>query len=86
MNAKYEKTTTTKVAVQQTHLNESQCWRLAEMLGSFGTLFNNGKLGHYPHQQVHLEVEENDIPIHTRAYPVAKTHENAFKTELKHFV
>jgi transposase InsO family protein len=85
MDAKYEKTTTAEVAAQQTHLNESQRLRLSEMLGGFNTLFD-GKLGHYPHQQVHLEVEDNAIPIHTRAYPVAKTHEHAFKTELKHLV
>jgi hypothetical protein len=66
MDAKYEKTTTAEVAAQQTHLNESQRSRLAEMLGGFNTLFD-GKLGYYPHQQVHLEVDDNAIPIHTRA-------------------
>ena len=46
----------------------------------------DGKLGLYKEEEIHLEVEPNAQPVHSRAYSVPKSHEDAFKRELKHLL
>ena len=76
--SKYEKVDTDYAAKQQIHLNESQQSDLAYVLKDFTKLFS-GKLGCYPGHKVHLELEENAQPCHTRPYPVPENHKRFSK-------
>ena len=77
--------TPAEVAKRQTHLNETQQQKLQEVLSRFDKIFD-GSLGYYPHQKIHLELEPNTTPYHARPYPVARSHEEAFKNELQYLV
>ena len=79
--SKYEYTATEEAVKQQTHLNVAQQKQLGEVLRNFQPLFN-GKLGRYPYAKVHLELEPNTQPAHTRPYPIAELNKKVFKLEL----
>jgi hypothetical protein len=83
LDAKYEQADISEIVKTLDHLNEHQQQRLKTVLEKFPQLFDGG-LGHYPHEKIHLELEENAVPVHSRAYPVPKAHEEAFKRELEH--
>jgi hypothetical protein len=69
-HAKYEKIDTMKVAREQKHLNEEQQLPLGKVLNKFSKLFD-GTLGRYLHRKVHLEVEPNAKPVHSKPYSIA---------------
>jgi hypothetical protein len=46
----------------------------------------NGTLGFYPHKMVHINIDPNAKPVHSRPYPVPQIHLRTFKTELYHLV
>jgi hypothetical protein len=46
----------------------------------------NGTLGIYPHKKVHIGIDPNAKPVHSRIYPVPWIHLKTFKTELNHLV
>ena len=85
LDAKYEGVSAREVADKQQHLLEDEKEKLVQVLEKYPVLFD-GKLGHYPHSQVHLELEPNSIPVHSRPYAVPKAHEEVFKKELEHLV
>ena len=64
LDAKYEKISAKEVADQQQHLSEPERRRLEQTLAKYPILFD-GRLGHYPHEQVHLELEPNSKPVHS---------------------
>ncbi len=41
-------------------------------------------LGVYPHKKVHIDIDPNAKPIHSRPYPVPQIHLKTFKKELNH--
>jgi Reverse transcriptase (RNA-dependent DNA polymerase) len=82
-SALYEEKDPHFVAQQQKHLTSSQRQDLAVLLSKYPKLFS-GKLGHYPHRKVHLELREDAKPARCRPYPVPKHHEQVFKDELQH--
>lgn len=63
------------------HLSQDQRNELESLLLQFPKLFS-GKLGHYPHEKVHLDVDPNATPKHQRAYPVPHRNKEVFKGEL----
>jgi hypothetical protein len=46
----------------------------------------NGTLGVYPHKKVHIDIDPNAKPMHSRQYPIPQIHLKTFKTELNHLV
>jgi hypothetical protein len=46
----------------------------------------DGTLGIYPHEKVHIDIDPNAKPVHSRPFPVPQTHLKTFKMELEHLV
>ncbi len=46
----------------------------------------NGTLGVYPHKKVHIDIDPNAKPVHSRPYPVPRIHLKTFKKEVDHLV
>ena len=85
LDAKYEKMTARQVVESQKHLTATEQQSLETILDMYPVLFD-GKLGHYPHKQFHLELEPNSQPVHAKPYSVPVTQESAFKKELNHLL
>ncbi len=43
-------------------------------------------LGVYLHEKVHIDIDPNSKPVHSRPYPVPQIHLKTFKKELNHLV
>jgi hypothetical protein len=46
----------------------------------------NATLGVYPHKKVHIDIDPNAKPVHSRPCPVPQIHLKTFKKELSHLV
>ncbi len=46
----------------------------------------NGTLGVYSHEKVHIDIDPNAKPVHSRSYTVPQIHLKTFKKELDHLV
>ncbi len=46
----------------------------------------NGTLGVYPHKKVHIDIDPNAKPVHSRPYPVPQIHLKTFKKKRDHLV
>jgi hypothetical protein len=46
----------------------------------------NGTLCIYPHKKVHIDINPNAKPVHSRPYPVPQIRLKTFKMELDHLV
>jgi hypothetical protein len=46
----------------------------------------NGTLGVYPHKKVHIDIDPNAKPVHSRPCTVPQIHLKIFKKELDHLV
>jgi hypothetical protein len=85
LDAKYEKTDVAEVIKRLTHLNAHQKADLLQVLQKNNEMFN-GTLGVYPHKKVHIDIDPNAKPVHSRPYPVPWIHLKTFKKELNHLV
>jgi hypothetical protein len=85
LDAKYENTNVRDVVDGLTHLNSQQKADLLEVLLENQKMFD-GTLGVYPHRKVHIDIDPNAKPKHSRAYPVPRIHLSTFKKELDHLV
>ena len=68
-----------------THLNAHQKADLLRVLQENYKMFD-GTLRVYPHKQVHIDIDPNAKPVHSRPYPVPQIHLKTFKKELDHLV
>jgi hypothetical protein len=85
LDAKYDKTDVVEVVKGLTHLNAHQKADLLWVLQENDKIFN-GTLGIYPHKKVHIDIDPNAKPVHSRPYPVSRIHLKTFKKELDHLV
>jgi hypothetical protein len=69
LDAKYKKTNVVEVVKGLTHLNVHQKVDLLRVLQENDKMFN-GTLGVYPHKRVHIDIDPNAKPVHSRPYPV----------------
>ncbi len=46
----------------------------------------NGTLGIYPHKKIHIDIDSNAKPVHSRPYPVPQIHLKTFKMVLDHLM
>jgi hypothetical protein len=40
----------------------------------------------YPHKNVHINIDQNAKPVHSRPYPIPWIHLKTFKMDLNHLV
>jgi hypothetical protein len=85
LDAKYERADVAEVVKGLTHLNTYQKADLLQVLWENDKMFN-GTLGVYPHKKVHINIDPNAKPVHSRPYPVPRIHLKTFKKELAHLV
>jgi hypothetical protein len=85
LNAKYEKTDVAEVVKGLTHLNAHQKADLLRVLQDNNKMIN-GILGVYQLKKVHIDIDPNAKPVHSRPYPVTQIHFMTFKKELDHLV
>jgi hypothetical protein len=46
----------------------------------------DGILAVYPHKKIHIDIDPNAKPVHSRPYPVPQIHLKTFNMELDHLV
>jgi hypothetical protein len=69
LDAKYDKTDVAEAMKGLTHLNAHQKTYLLQVLQENNKMFD-GTLGVYPHKKVHIDIDPNAKPVHSRPYPV----------------
>jgi hypothetical protein len=77
----YESVDVNEVVKAQKHLSVEQRAKLLNIFSKRTKLFS-GKLGHYPHKKMDLELLPGAKPMHQRPYPVPHAHQEVFKKEL----
>jgi hypothetical protein len=85
LDAKYERIDVAEILKGLTHLNAHQKAVLLQVLWEKYKMFN-GTLGVYPHKKVHIDIDPNAKPVHSRPYPVPRIHLKTFKKKLNHLV
>ncbi len=85
LDAKYDKTDVAEIVKGLTHLNTHQKADLLQVLQENNKMFNV-TLGVYPHKKVHIDIDPNAKPVHSRPYSVPWIHLKTFKKELDHLV
>jgi hypothetical protein len=78
LDAKYDKADVAEVVKGLTHLNAHQKADLLWVLQENNKLFD-GTLGVYPHKKVHIDIDPNAKPVHSRPYHVPRIHLKTFK-------
>ncbi len=73
LDAKYEYSDVAEVVKGLTHLNAHQKADLLWVLWENKKMFD-GTLGVYPHKKVHIDIDPNAKPAHSRPYPVPQIH------------
>jgi hypothetical protein len=69
LDTKYKKTDVVEVVEGLTHLNAHQKADLLRVLQENNKMFDR-TLGIYPHKKVHIDIDPNAKPVHSRLYPV----------------
>jgi hypothetical protein len=85
LDVRYEKTDVVEVMKGLTHLNAHQKAYLLQVLQENGKIFDV-IVRIYPHRKVHIDIDPNAKPVHSRPYPVPRIHLKTFKIELDHLV
>jgi hypothetical protein len=83
LDAKYERTDVAEVVKGLTHLNVHQKADLLQVLQENDKMFDE-TLRVYLHKKVHIDIDPNAKPVHSRPCPVPQIHLKTFKKELHH--
>ena len=67
------------------HLKDDQKEYLKVLLNKHKKLFYV-TLGVYPHKTLHIDIDPEELPVHSKAYPVLHINLDTFKTELQDLV
>jgi hypothetical protein len=81
LDTKFERTDEVEVMKGLTHLNAHQKADLLQVLQENDKMFD-GTLGAYPHKKVHIDINPDAKPVHSRPYPILQIHLKTFKMEL----
>ena len=81
VNSDYHRVDVEQVAQSQCHLSQSQRNDLASLFHKHTKLFS-GELRTYPKKVYSLELREDAVPHHSKAYSIPYAHQSVFKTEL----
>ncbi len=65
------------------HLDAHQRKELLDLLLEFEDLFDDGTLGIWDTELVHLELKEEAKPYHGKLYPVPKAHKETLMKEIQ---
>jgi hypothetical protein len=65
----------------QRHLSVEQQAQCLAIFSKCKKLFS-GKLGHYPHKKMDLELLAGAQPVHQRSYPVPHAHQDVSQNEV----
>jgi hypothetical protein len=85
LQSKYNKADVQTVAKQQTHLMPAQQGERQTVLSKHNKLFL-GKLGHYHHKKMDLELLPGAKPIHSKPNPIPCIQCDIFQNELQYLV
>jgi hypothetical protein len=85
LGARYKRTDVVEVVKGLTHLNAHQQTDLLQVLQENEKMFD-GTLGVYTHKKVHINIDPNVKPVHSRPYTIPRIHLKTFKMELNHLV
>jgi hypothetical protein len=85
LDAKYEKTDVAEVVKGLTHLNAHRKADLLQVLQENNKMFD-GTLGVFPHKKVHIDIDPNAKPVHSKPYLLPQIHLKTFKKKLNHLV
>ena len=78
---KYAAMSAPKVANEHDHMTKDKQKKLEDLLQGFNKVFDR-KLGYYPHEKIHLELQPNSVPVAQQSYFVAHSNEEPSKDEL----
>ena len=67
------------------HLKDDQKEDLKIILNKYKKLFD-GTIVVYPHKTFHIDIDPEEVSVHSRLYPVPHINLDTFKTELQHLV
>ena len=73
------------LAAQQHHMSDKQKRMFKKKLKKYEIIFD-GKLGHYPHKNFHIDLIDGTKPVFKKAYHVPFQREFLFKDELQNMV
>ena len=80
---KYGVVSVSEDSAEQEHMTASEKKKLENLLKEFDVVFDR-KLGHYPHKQIHLDLEPGSVPVAQRPYTVVHKNKEVFKDKLEY--
>jgi hypothetical protein len=78
LDAKFQRTDVLEFVKGLTHLNAHQKADFLQVLQENNKIFD-GTVRVYPHKKVHIDIDPNAKPVHSRPYPVSQIHLKTFK-------
>ena len=81
LDAKYQPADVNQLVLEYKHLNEEEKDKLLHLLLKYESLFD-GTLGHWKGETYNIQLREDAMPYHARAYPIPKAYEQTLRMEV----